>query len=207
MKKIIFLGILFSSFAGFSQIREKGTIELAPVVGYGASMLYDNSYDQNSSLSSINLGVNGDYFFNNRWSLRSGLFYQTMGTEYSYSFFNPFILNQTSNTKTNKLELNYLTIPINANWHFGSTRKWYLNFGPTVGFLLSSKENDVSSLDNLNGTQIGFNFGIGYKIEISEKFSIVLDHQEMIGFSNVFKGYSNDKNIYSSFNVGGVFKL
>ena len=208
MKKILTLSALFLSMFGFSQTREKGTIEIAPIVGYASSVFfYDSSFMNNSSINSVNLGVNGDYFFNNRWSLRSSLLYQKMGTEYSLLLFNPIIPNQSSNSNYYKLELNYLTIPINANWHFGSNRKWNLNFGPSIGFLLSSKDNENNSLDNLKATQFGFNFGIGYKIKVSEKFSILIDHQEMLGLSNVFKDNSGIKNIYSSYNVGGVFKL
>lgn len=210
MKKILILSTLFLTMYGFSQSREKGTIEVAPLVGYASSLFYDSSYMNNSSINSVNLGVNGDYFFNNRWSLRSGLLYQTMGTEYSLLLFNPIIQNQPSDNAFidyYKLELNYLTIPVNANWHFGSTRKWNLNFGPSIGFLLSSKDNLKSSLEELNTFQIGFNFGIGYKIEVSEKFSILIDYQEMVGLSNVLKENSDVRNIYGSFNVGGVFKL
>ena len=210
MKRILILSALFLSSYGFSQTREKGTIEVAPIVGYASSVFYDSSYLENTSITSVNFGVNGDYFFNNRWSLRSGLLYQTMGSERDFDsisvgpgYFDPAFADYY------KIELNYLTLPLTANWHFGSTRKWNLNFGPSIGFLLSGKDSlGNTSLNGLNTVQIGLNFGIGYKIEVSEKFSILIDHQEMLGLSNITKGsYSDIKNIYGSFNVGGVFKL
>lgn len=106
-------------------------------------------------------------------------------------------------------KLNYLTLPVNANWHFGSTRKWNLNFGPSIGFLMSAENNNgVDLKDITNSTQIGLNYGIGYKIEVNEKFSILVDFQGMTGLSEIDKsGVFGLKNAASSFNVGGVFKL
>lgn len=34
-----------------------------------------------------------------------------------------------------ELQLDYLNIPINPNFHFASARKWNLNFIVTLGFL------------------------------------------------------------------------
>ncbi|MDP2159048.1 MAG: outer membrane beta-barrel protein, partial [Flavobacterium sp.] len=117
MKKIIYLSILLTGFFGFSQNREKGTIELAPIIGYSSANYYgDKIVNNNSTLNSFDFGINSDYYFNDNWSLRSGLLLQTMGSRYG------------------QLEdkIKYLTIPVNANWHFGSTRKWNLNFGPSI---------------------------------------------------------------------------
>ena len=160
MKKIILAVIALGAFTfSNAQSRAKGTIELIPLVGSSSSNYYgDNGNSSNSSLSSINYGIDADYFFNNRWSLRSGLLSQTMGSQF------PGV----------KEKLNYLTIPVNANWHFGSTRKWNLNFGPSIGLLLSAKDNSTDIKDLANTTQIGLNYGIGYKIEVSTKFSILL---------------------------------
>jgi hypothetical protein len=190
--KLLITAILFSTF-GFSQNREKGTIELTPTIGYASANYYGENVINNDAISSVTFGVNGDYFFNDRWSLRTALAYQTMGTQFS----------------SYKEELKYLTIPVNANWHFGSTRKWNLNFGPSIGFIMSAKNNQGGEFKELiNPTQFGFNFGIGYKIEINDDFSILIDHQEMIGLNKI--GKNSDSyvgNVFGSFNVGAVIKL
>lgn len=193
MKKVLILGALFFSLYGFSQSRDKGTIELTPLVGYATANYYGESNLNNSSVSNVNFGVNGDYFFNDRWSLRSGLLYQAMGTKFSGY----------------EEKLKYLTIPVNANWHFGSTRKWNLNFGPSAGFLLTAEDNMGNDIkDSANTFQLGLNFGIGYKIEISEKFSILIDYQGMAGLTEIAKDSDYTlKNVYDSFNVGAVIKL
>ncbi|BCY29192.1 porin family protein [Flavobacterium okayamense] len=209
MKKLILVVLILTSIQLFSQQRNRGDIELNPKIGTAASNYYGEVRLENDPLSSVNLGIETDYFFNNRWSFHSGLLFQRMGS------------NVTSYYSE---KINYITIPLNANWHFGSTRKWYLNFGPSAGFLISAEADikqgsfDPSDFtfsngtfdikDSVNSFQLGLNFGIGYKIFINEMLSISIDYQGMTGLTNI----SNDnqysiKNAYSSFNVGGVIKL
>ncbi|MFD2910165.1 porin family protein [Flavobacterium ardleyense] len=194
MKNILFSAVaLFAVAFASAQSRDKGTIELIPQIGYASSNYYGEENLQNSTLSSVTFGVGADYFFNNTWSLRSGLHFQTMGSKVLSNY---------------EEKLNYVTIPLNANWHFGSTKKWNLNFGPSLGFLTGAKVNGVDFKNQLKSTQFGLSYGIGYKIEVTDKFSILVDYQGMAGLSEVAKDspYSL-KNIHSSFNVGGVFKL
>lgn len=193
MKKILFTAFALCFF-GYTnaQSRAKGTIEITPQIGYSSANYYGNSLANNSPVSAAGFGVGADYFFNNRWSLRSGLLLQTMGTQFTGY----------------EEKLNYLTLPVNANWHFGSTRKWNLNFGPSIGFLMSAKGNNTNIKDLANPTQLGLSYGIGYKIEASEQISILIDYQAMSGLSDITKTSANTiKNAYGIFNIGCVFKL
>ena len=199
MKKIILSAVAIFAFGVASaQLREKGTIEIISQIGASTSIYNGgdaNRIDYNySSLSGFSFGVGADYFFNDRWSMRSGLLYQPMGSK----------INSVKVTE----KIDYLTLPVNANWHFGSTRKWNLNFGPSFGFLLSADGNGIDLKDRANEIQVGFNYGIGYKIEITNQISILIDFQGMTGLSDIAKDADTTiKNSYSSFNVGGVFKL
>lgn len=210
--KNLFLGLLlFVSLSALSQIRSKGDAEITIRLGYSSANYYSNENLDNSPISGVQFGVASDYFFNNRWSLHTGLLYQKMGSKIDDGY---------------KEKLGYLTIPINANWHFGSTRKWYLNFGPSIGFLLSAKAEikgsefssfdpvfygggqDINIKDLVNPIQLGLNYGIGYKIFVNEKFSLSIDYQGMAGLSEVAKdGFYTLKNSYSSINIGGVIIL
>lgn len=194
MKKIFFAVIAVMVF-GFTnaQNREKGAIELIPQIGYSSANYYGESDLESNAISGVTFGVGADYFFNDRWSLRSGLHYQKMGAEGSGGY---------------EEKLNYLTLPVNANWHFGSTRKWNLNFGPSFSMLMSAENNFGDIKDSANSFQLGLAYGIGYKIEVNEKFSILVDFQGITGLTEVPKDSDFTlKNAYSSFNVGGVFKL
>ena len=194
MKKIFFAVIAVMVF-GFTnaQNREKGAIELIPQIGYSSANYYGESDLESNAISGVTFGVGADYFFNDRWSLRSGLHYQKMGAEGSGGY---------------EEKLNYLTLPVNANWHFGPTRKWNLNFGPSFSMLMSAENNFGDIKDSANSFQLGLAYGIGYKIEVNEKFSILVDFQGITGLTEVPKDSDFTlKNAYSSFNVGGVFKL
>src|SRR5690606_12817721 len=92
--------------------------------------------------------------------------------------------------------LNFIAVPVHANYHFGSTRKWYLNFGPTINFLTSATSNGIDIKHGINPVQMGLGLGIGYKFEINENFSIGIDHQEYISVGNNLKFNSNRSNPY-----------
>lgn len=202
MKKVLLSLVALVTF-GFAnaQIKERGTIEITPKIGTSsfAELNEDEYTDYNSG---VELGATVDYYFNNRWSLRSGLTADKMGGKYT---FDGYIYQD---------ELNYLSIPINANWHFGSTRKWNLNFGLSPSFLMSAKlnENGYTSdipKSTLESVQLGFTYGIGYKIELTEKFGILLDAQFFNGLTNINKIPDNRRitNGGYSFNLGGVIQL
>lgn len=197
------MGLLLSSFLGISQIREKGTIELTPIVGYSTSTHIHAVFFGSPSVSGIQLGVYGDYFLNDRWSLRTGLLYKRMGTEkIDFAIFKSDYSERT----------NYITLPLVMNLHFGRKRKWYVNYGLSIGVLTNAKANysdgngyvDIKNI--ANPFQVGWNMGIGYKFEISPKFSIVIDNSNMMGLTKTTKEKKGN-NFYVSFNIGAVFKL
>ena len=201
MKKIVLITFAILSYCvtnAQTEEEKKKTVEIIPQIGYSSSNYYSgNANLNNSAITGVNVGVGVDYYFNDRWSLHSGLFYQKMGSTYPINSFQSI-----------EDELFYLTIPVNANWHFGSTRKWYLNFGPSIGFSTSGKSGGVNVSESVNSPQIGLNYGIGYKIFVSNNVSIVLDYQGMTGLTDVEKNSRiSYKNAYGAFNVGLVFKL
>ena len=194
MKKIILtVAAVFAFGFANAQQREKGAIELTPQIGYSSSNYSGGDAGSgNNPISGVAFGITGDYFFNNRWSIRSGVLFQKMGTE----------------VQGFEDKLSYITLPVNANWHFGSTRKWNLNFGPSVGFLTAAESDGEDLKDFFNTTQIGLNIGIGYKIEVSPKISILIDYQGMAGLTDIIKGSEfSTMNSFGSFNAGCVFKL
>lgn len=202
MKKnlLSLLAVITFGFAN-AQSKEKGTFEITPKIGY--SIFNENNENNNTnSISGVAFGATADYYLNNRWSLRSGLSFDRMGGTYDIG------------RGTLEDKLNYLSVPLNANWHFGSTRKWNLNFGFSPSFLLNAEVSDNAghSMEIPNSViesfQLGFTYGIGYKIEVNKKFGILLDWQGFAGLTNINKANSsNIKNSGSSFNVGGVIEL
>jgi outer membrane protein W len=199
MKKIFSIFLSVTSFLCFSQSRDKGTIELSPVIGYSQSMIFIFTSEP---VGGINIGSNVDYYFNENWSLRSGLFYQTMGS-------NEVIFLIFSDKYSEKLK--YLSVPLVINWHFGSNKNWNLNYGVGGGFLLDAKAKSgdgitIDTKDVSNSFQFGINAGIGYKLVLTENIGLVFDVSQFMGFTDTNKEKSR-KNFYTSFNFGGVFKL
>lgn len=176
-----------------AQERDSGAIELIPNIGYSVAMVFGEEAPDLEPISSIQFGLLGDYYFNDRWSIRSGISYFTMGSSSPYT----------------ELELNYLTIPLNANWHFGSERHWNLNFGVSPQFLLKAKDDNLDVKEFYKNFQVAFSYGIGYKIEVSETFGILIDLQGLIGITNNLEDEVGIKrnNTGGSINVGGVILL
>ncbi len=191
---------LFTLAFSNAQIKEKGAVEITPKIGY--SSFAEVTKDGNTgSLSGLALATTIDYYFNNRWSLRSGFSIDKMGAEY------------TIEREKYVDKLNYFSIPVNANWHFGSTRKWNLNFGLSPSFLTSAKyiansvEKDIPK-DAIKSFQLGVSYGIGYKIEINKKFGILIDAQFFSGVTEIANIPNKDfKNAGGGYNLGAVIQL
>ena len=194
---------MISSLICHGQIREKGNIELTPIVGYSESYQLDSFLFGSSPVSGVHYGVYGYYFLNNRWSLRSGLLYQKMGTK-NIDF---FIFNNEYSEKTN-----YLTIPLTVNYHFGSRRNWFVNYGVGIGFLTNAEANyndgngyvDINNL--ANPTQFGIIGGGGYTINFSKEFLIVIKNSNFLGLTYTTE-QKRGKNFFVSFNIGAIFKI
>jgi len=193
-KNIIFAFLLFSAVSTFSQLRTKGTVEIAPFISYQISVL-EETFIYTSDRSSASYGAKIDYYFNDRWSLRTGVQYDQLGNDENNGFF-----------QSEQFHVNYISIPLNANWHFGSTRKWNLNFGLTPSFKVSS---DVAqNSESINSTILNLSYGIGYKLALTEQLSLLFDIQSLISFGDLYESQTNDsQSLSGSYGLGLVFIL
>ncbi|WP_055446208.1 porin family protein [Lacinutrix mariniflava] len=209
MKKLLLIASLaiFAVSTVNAQL-DKGDFELG--AGIGASFsnvtVSGNSENSTNSLTSINFGASGEYYFSDRWGIKAELNYDQKG------WADGFIFNEdTLENTTTDFQLSYLTIPVMANWHFGSTRKWYLNFGPYIGILLNAEDSRLGMdvKEAFNTTDFGLAFGIGYKFEIADNTKLYIEYDGQSGVSDVFKNNEGDSvtNGRSSFNVGVLFSL
>lgn len=200
MKKILLFAflVLLGSMVMNAQ-NEKGDLTLSPQVGVNFTRYVSPEVSYNA-LTTLSVGATGDYYFNDRWSLKSGLLLINMGANDRYDIAD---------------NLSYLTIPINANWHFGKRRNWNVNFGPAMNFLLKAESEfpDGSTLNIKNmisGFDLGLGYGIGYSFFVSQNFMMFVDYQGYLGFINVDKQGVLPNNILNTrdgFNLGAIFKL
>ena len=200
MKKLLFAGFMLLSIISNAQTNAKGDFTIAPQIGLAVSTYTASENVTFNYRTAFALGAGAEYYFNNRWSIRSGLFYAPMGAEDDFDTID---------------KLNYLSIPLNANWHFGSNRNWYLNFGLAGNILLSAKtefsngeEFDIE--EAIKSGDIGFNAGIGYKFLINENTQLFADYQGYNGFVDIIDGFEFPyelRNASSTFNFGAIIKL
>jgi opacity protein-like surface antigen len=206
MKKLLCIASIsiFGILNGYSQ--NKGDIELG--VGAGINFTNVSSYDGEDNaayLTALNAGISGEYYFSDRWGLKSKLIYENKGwSNGTISFGNSDIIESD-------FVLTYITLPVMANWHFGSKRNWYLNFGPYVGFLVDAEDSklELDLKDAFNSTDFGLALGIGYKFEISDRTKLYIEYDGQAGLSDIFEDNSGDavRNNRSSLNLGVLFNL
>ncbi len=131
--------------------------------------------------------------------MRSGLVYDSKGTKLEFA----------GEEYIDKL--NYIAVPLHANWHFGKERNWFLNFGPTLGFLVSAKGDtpggEIDIKDEVANFDMGLGLGIGYKFEISDNTQFFIQYQGYGGFINIIDADITLVNATSALNIGTIFKL
>lgn len=207
-KTLITLFAVFGIYS-LSFAQTKNTTEIGLDVGYNAARITNSASNMNTDYTSgLNAGFSAEYFFSNRWGIKGKLIYDQKG------WGNGYIYDNNSGVEIDgvNFHVNYLTIPVMANWHFGRTRNWYLNFGPYVGVLLNASEStnsgyDVKSL--INTTDFGLAAGIGVKFPVSDRLKLFIEADGQSGVTNVFKdsGGSSLQNERSSINFGMIFPL
>lgn len=194
----------------YSKAQDKGTIELGVGIGLNsASVASSNGIDgspiSTTSLTSFNMGISGEYYFSDSWGLKLKLAYDGKG--WAKGIYTNYA---TGNSVETNYKLNYLTLPITANWHFGANKNWYLSIGSYLGILLNAKDSELG-LDLKSGfknTDYGFAFGGGYRYKLTDKIKLYLEYDGQLGFSEIFElpvGNITTNNRHA-FNIGCVFR-
>lgn len=203
MKKIYTI-IAALALCSLANAQDKGNIEFGFNTGFSMSTVnIDNDYAETNY--TFNVGASADYYFSNRWSIKVKAIYDRKGWD------KDFTTDVNGITVPTDINLNYLTIPVMANWHFGKERNWYLNFGPYVGFLMSAKETaldeDIKYL--FNTTDAGLALGIGVKIPLNDKLKLYFEYDGQVGLSEIFKDNDGSRITGSrdAFNIGLNFML
>ncbi|TNJ42173.1 PorT family protein [Tamlana fucoidanivorans] len=199
MKKVIFIAILVLGGCTLHAQSDSGDFTLAPQIGLNLSNYTSSENLNNKIRTAFNIGAIGEYYFNDRWSLRFGLLYDSKGTKVTFS----------GEDYIDKL--NYLAIPLHMNWHFGSNRNWFLNFGPTFGVLLSAKADlpggEIDIKDQIKSSfDAGLGLGIGYKFDVADSTQMYIQYQGYSGFISLLDTDFNVFNTTSAFNVGVIFQ-
>ncbi|APU68912.1 MULTISPECIES: porin family protein [Christiangramia] len=178
-----------------------GDVTISPQAGVSLSTYFTSKSGFDPRIASTG-GIIIEYYFTRVWSLRSGFIYDQMGVRDNLGY-------------TQKLD--YVTVPINANWHFGNRNNFYLNFGPAVSLLLDGRaendQGDIIVLTDDTGAKfqeydLGVTLGIGYKFYIDRKTQLFLDYQGFGSIWNIVENLPYDvRNSRNAFNIGVVFTM
>lgn len=206
MKKIIFTLLAMGGITA-ANAQSKGNVEFGLNAGFNSSTISSTEYYGNPDRSvAFNFGGSAEYYFSESWGIKAKVIYDRKGWD------NGFITDgSTGQVFRTDINVDYLTIPVMANWHFGRTNNWYLNFGPYVGFLMSANDTrfDTDLKDDFNSTDAGLALGIGVKIPVSNFIKVFIEYDMQAGFSDIYKN-NYDDNVFNSrdaINVGINFML
>jgi len=146
--------------------------------------------------------VSAEHYLSNDWGIKAKVIYDSKGWSDGY------IQDNTKTVTGVSYSLNYITIPITANYHFGHDKNWYANAGPYVGFLLNATDNYNNSdlKSKFNSTDAGLDLGLGIKFPVTKSLKAFFEYDGQLGFANVLANSSPGAVMEkASFSVGLKF--
>jgi hypothetical protein len=165
-------------------------------LGFKGGLNFSNlkgSSDANDYKVSFHAGVLTHIHISKRFALQPELTYSNQGGE------------RTSNNIDIKHSLNYINIPVLAQYMFG--KGFRLETGPQLGFLTSAKQKVDNKETNIKGfyesTDFSWAFGIGY---VGPK-GLGFDARWLVGAKDINKRVNQPATFNNNFQVGLFYML
>jgi len=186
MKKntlLLVIGILLTSIT-FAQ----NELRVGINAGANLSSFRGNSFIENSK-SKIGFlgGVSFEYYLKDNLSIKTNLNYERKSIEQGGGYYDEYGI--FTEMKAN-IHYDYLTIPILLKHEFGKSKIFYINGGPFINFLLSTKiigdnspSDDITSFyKKIDG---GLSIGIGTKFQLNDKNNLNIEIRDNYGLVNI----------------------
>tara|TARA_R110002072_G_scaffold174802_15_gene330498 strand:- start:1414 stop:2049 length:636 start_codon:yes stop_codon:yes gene_type:complete len=211
MNKSLFLPVLLAMifFTSISFAQNKNDLEFGFFAGVSlASVVVEEESSDLKSKIALNAGFFSEYFFSEKWSLKSKIYYDQRGFDNAQieTIFTGtgYLIERGSYTFHN------VTIPVLANFNFGNNERFYLNLGPFASYVFSVEKSvgGTESTDDFNSFDFGLEGGIGFKFSFSNKNekSFFLEYTGQKGFLDLDNNeFGTIKNIQHSLNFGFKF--
>jgi hypothetical protein len=194
--------IVALAFAATSFAQSKGTTQFGVNVGLNFANVSAGNIPNDDVRTGFNAGVSVEHYFSESWSIKSRLIYDQKGWNSGY-------LSDGSSTYATNYHLDYVTIPVLANWHFGRKKNWYLDFGPYLSLLLNAKESTggVDVKDFFKTKDAGLDLGIGVKFPVSNTTKFFIELNGAAGISDIAKNNTGStiRTSVSAVNIGFLF--
>ena len=185
MKKFFLAAAAMLMSVSMNAQNEVGQISIAPTAGINISTLTDT--DGNKSKAGFVAGVVGEYGVAEKVGISAGVMFSMQGCGW-----------KDSDTKT---KLNYLNIPILANYYV--YKGLAVKAGVQPGFLVSAKTGDNDIKDACKKFDFAIPVGVSYEYQ-----NFVLDARYNIGLTKGNKeGSRSQKNSVFQITLGYKFKL
>lgn len=208
MKKIFSLAVaVMLSAVSFAQT-EVGGFFFAPKAGLSVASL-TNAPDKYTNKPGFTVGVEVGYQMTENFAITVDALYSGQGMECEEKTY----YTDVPTTYENKVSLDYLNIPILANYYI--VKGLAVKAGIQPGILVSAKSKEKGTLhdgteetdikDNSNSIDFSIPVGLSY-----EWNNIILDARYNIGITNVNKsgkGFNNKDNKNSVFQLTLGYKL
>ena len=198
---LIFINLILSSKG------QKAKIEYGFQSGLNISTAYGDgiSKDYRSPLTGLHVGGHMKINKAEHWGFKFLLSYDKIGWTYK----SLVIENNAGTGLVNAdilFKLDYLNLPVLAEYSFGKKVKINFDGGPFIGVLLNNKivtklkqpippnqeASTQSSSDNRKTTNFGLSLGSGIQIPIASKLKLDFNFRNNIGISNIYKSRSAD---------------
>ncbi len=203
MKRILFI-IIFINLI-LSSNGQKTKIEYGLESGLNISTAHGSgvSTDYMSSLSGLHVGSHLKINKSENWGLKFLLSYDKIGWTYK----SLLIENNTSTGLVNAdilFKLDYLNMPVLAEYSFGKKVKVNFDGGPFLGILLNNKivtnlkqpippsqeaSSQISS-NNRKTLNFGLSVGSGVQISVASKLKLDFNFRNNLGITNIYKSGS-----------------
>jgi len=201
MKKVTFLILLFAS--SFQLVNAQNNIALGPIVGIGLSKLAGDGVDKANTkfLPSYDFGASVIFSTQANWGIGADFLYSAEGSRSEVAGL------------TSDLKVDYVRVPLRFIYFFGDWDKTIrpkIFAGPTFGFLVKAKADDLDVKDYYNGFDLGIHAGAGINFKIAEQTWLNTDVSYTHGISKVWKNDINNNNAANrrvALNVGVLFGI
>ncbi len=197
MKKYISLSLILVNLLLISKA-QKNKIEYGFQSGVNINSAYGNGISKtvNGALTGLHIGGHFKIQKTKHFGLKAILAYDQNGWAYRSL---TFVDNNGTGLATGDLlsKLNYINLPLLAEYSFGDKIKFNLDAGVFVGYLLSNKmirkiKEPVASTQKTSSSfrksaNLGVSVGGGVQIPVSAKIKLDLGIQNNLGLLNIYK--------------------
>ena len=180
----------------------KGASEFGLGFNYNGTYATDNGFtsaDGFSTGDAYSFSVQYEYFLSSSWGIKTKLNFDVKAVEAEF----PQVIED-------QINLYYLTLPLMANWHFGKRKRWYLHFGPYIGYMIRAEldsNGDTSIRTLFNTIEYGSDLGIGVRIKAGDDMWFFIESDTQSSFSAPFRNTAlfDEKLVRSTLGFGIIF--